>query len=99
MGKFTLDRFGQSGPAHSPLYEIPLQVKNATHILFRHEADRDAVEDILPEGCELTGGPAHVWTLVQCASAPLASRWSILTSGLERRYPRKRCLNYLQGYA
>jgi acetoacetate decarboxylase len=65
MGKFTLDRFGQSGPAHSPLYEVPFQVKNATHLLFRYEADRDAVEDILPEGCDLKEGPVYVWALVQ----------------------------------
>ena len=65
MGKFTVDRFGQSGPAHSPLYAIPLQVKNATNIVFRYEADRDAVDDILPEGCELQDGPAYVWAFVQ----------------------------------
>jgi len=68
MGKFTLDRFGQSGPAHSPLYEIPIQVKNATHLLFRYEADREAIEDLLPEGCELPDGPAYVWTLIQSAN-------------------------------
>jgi hypothetical protein len=67
MGNFTKDRFGQSGPAHSPLYEIPLQVKNATHLLYRYEADPLAVIDILPEGCELKGGPAYVWVLVQSA--------------------------------
>ena len=65
MGKFTVDRFGQSGPAHSPLYEVPFQVKNATHLLYRYEADRDAVDDILPPGCELKDGPAYVWVLVQ----------------------------------
>ncbi|HIF93670.1 MAG: acetoacetate decarboxylase family protein [Myxococcales bacterium] len=68
MGKFTVDRFGQSGPAHSPLYSIPQQVKNATHFLFRHEADRNAVDEILPVGCELVDGPAIVWTLVQTAT-------------------------------
>ena len=68
MGKFSHDRFGQSGPAHSPLYQVPMQVKNATHLLFRHEASPASVDDILPEGCELTGGPAIVWTLVQTAS-------------------------------
>ena len=56
MGKFTQDRYGQSGPAHSPLYEIPFQVKNALHLLYRYEADRQEVEDILPEGCELKEG-------------------------------------------
>jgi len=65
MGKFTVDRFGQSGPAHSPLYEVPFQVKNATHLLYRYEADREEVEDILPPGCELKDGPAYVWALVQ----------------------------------
>ena len=65
MGKFTLDRFGQSGPAHSPLYEIPLQVKNALHLLYRYEAERSAVDDILPEGCELKDGPTYVWVMVQ----------------------------------
>lgn len=65
MGNFTTDRFGQSGPAHSPLYSVPLQVKNATHLLYRYEADRNAVEDILPEGCELKDGPAMVWVMVQ----------------------------------
>jgi Acetoacetate decarboxylase (ADC) len=68
MGKFTRDRFGQSGPAHSPLFEIPLQVKNATHLLYRHEADAKAVEDILPEGCDLAGDPAYVWTMIQTTS-------------------------------
>jgi acetoacetate decarboxylase len=47
MGKFTVDRFGQSGPAHSPLYEVPFQVKNATHLLYRYETDRQEVDDIL----------------------------------------------------
>jgi hypothetical protein len=68
MGKFTVDRFGQSGPAHSPLYEIPMQVKNATNLLYRYEADRDAVDDILPEGCDLKDGPAYVWVLVQTSN-------------------------------
>jgi len=67
MGKFTLDKFGQSGPAHSPLYEIPLQVKNAAHLLFKYETDRKIVEEILPEGCEVPEGPAYVWALVQSA--------------------------------
>ena len=67
MGKFTVDRFGQSGPAHSPLYSVPSQVKNATHLLYRYETDRDAVDDIFPEGCELKEGPACVWTLIQSA--------------------------------
>jgi acetoacetate decarboxylase len=65
MGKFTVDRFGQSGPAHSPLYEVPFQVKNAMHLLYRYEADSAEVEDILPEGCELKEGPTYVWVLVQ----------------------------------
>lgn len=65
MGHFSADRFGQSGPVHSPLYSVPLQVKNATNLLYRYEADRDAVEDILPQDCELKDGPAMVWTLVQ----------------------------------
>jgi acetoacetate decarboxylase len=65
MGKFTVDRFGQSGPAHSPLYEVPFQVKNAMHLLYRYEADRDAVDDILPPHLELKDGPAYVWVLVQ----------------------------------
>ena len=60
MGKFTVDRFGQSGPAHSPLYELPLQVKNSTNLLFRYEADPEAVDDILPEGCELKGGDSAI---------------------------------------
>lgn len=68
MGKFTIDRFGQSGPAHSPLYEVPFQVKNATHLLYRFEVDREQVDDILPEGCELKDGPAYAWALVQSAS-------------------------------
>lgn len=65
MGKFTVDRFGQSGPAHSPLYEVPFQVKNATHLLYRYEASKEAVEDILPPDLELKDGPAYVWVLVQ----------------------------------
>lgn len=65
MGKMTVDRYGQSGPAISPLYNIPLLVRNATHLLYRFEADPDAVEDILPEHCELNSRPAVVSCLIQ----------------------------------
>lgn len=65
MGRITKDRFGQSGSAHSPLYTVPIQVKNTLHLLYRHEAEREAVADISPEACELKKGPTFVWTLVQ----------------------------------
>ena len=70
MGKFTKDRFGQSGPAHSPLYELPLQVKNSTNLLFRYEADPESVDDILPEGCELKGSDSAIMqALVQISES------------------------------
>ncbi|WNC70238.1 acetoacetate decarboxylase family protein [Thalassotalea nanhaiensis] len=73
MGKFTVNRFGQSGPAHSPLYQVPLQVKNTTNIIYRYQADPSEIEDILPEGCELrSDGSAVVQVLVQiCDHLPM----------------------------
>ena len=73
MGKFTVDRFGQSGPAISPLYQVPLQVKNSVNLLYRYEACPEAIDDILPEGCELMpDGSARVQVLVQiCDQLPM----------------------------
>lgn len=70
MGKMTVERYGQSGPAISPLYNIPLMIRNATHLLYRFEADPDAVEDILPAHCELNSRPAVVSCLIQITEEP-----------------------------
>jgi acetoacetate decarboxylase len=69
VGRMTVDRFGVSGPAASSLYQIPLQLKRATHLLFLYEADREAVLDILPDEVELPEGPAVIQALVQFADA------------------------------
>ena len=68
-GRMTPDRYGFSGPAASPLYEPPLQLKRATHLLFRYEADREATLDILPHGVSLPPGPAITQALVQFADS------------------------------
>jgi acetoacetate decarboxylase len=65
QGRMTPERDGFSGPAASPLYEIPMQVKRANHLLFRYETNREAVLDILPSGLTLPPGPAIVQALVQ----------------------------------
>ena len=35
FGRMTPERYGFSGPAVSPLFEVPMQVKRATHLLDR----------------------------------------------------------------
>ena len=65
QGRMTPDRYGFSGPAISPLFEVPMQVKRATHLLFRYETEREGVLDILPSGLSLPAGPAIVQALVQ----------------------------------
>jgi hypothetical protein len=64
-GRMTPEKYGFSGPAASPLFEAPMQVKRATHLLFRYETDREAVLDILPSGLSLPAGPAIAQALVQ----------------------------------
>ena len=64
-GRMTPERYGFSGPAVSPLFEVPMQVERATHLLFRYETNREAVLDILPSGVSLKPGPAIVQALVQ----------------------------------